>query len=289
VKTSEYKSKAWQNQARAQKYVAATSSTKDLAYFMVERYLDRLAAEVPAGARVLDIGCGTGVVTLALLERGFEVTGVDISAEMLEQLRARLGKFKPQLLQGDVFDLPVPNDSFDAIVSRWVLPHFPQWPLSVMEAATKLRPGGVLLFDMCSEPNRALSGPLPPAFGYDLDGDRDARGFYATVGLGQLRQNADAAGLELVDVSPLGFFRKNAAIAGALGQDGLLEYERELERAFADPGAGAFLRWFEANVSPHLPLEMATELVVTMRRPEKDDGARRLVRRVRSLLRPGRA
>ena len=288
MKISQYKSKAWQNRARAQKYAVATGSTQDLAYFMVERYLDRLAAEVPAGARVLDVGCGTGVVTLALLDRGFEVTGVDISAEMLEQLRARLGERKPELLQGNVFDLPVPDDAFDAIVTRWVLPHFPQWPLAVAEAATKLKPGGVLLFDMCSESSRAIAGPLPAAYGYDLDGERGGRGFYATADLPQLRLAADSAGLELVDVSPLGFFRKNAAIAGALGEAGCQEYEAELERAFADPAAGAFLRWFEANVAPRLPLEMATELVVTMRRPAEGKGARDMLRRAGSLLRPRR-
>jgi SAM-dependent methyltransferase len=288
VKISQYKSRAWQNRARAQRYAAATGSTTDLSYFMVERYLDRLAAEVPAGAEVLDVGCGTGVLSLALLARGFRVTGVDISAEMLEQLRRRPGAEGLQLRQGDVFELPVPDGSFDAVVSRWVLPHFPQWPLAVIEAATKLRPGGVLMFDICSEPSRAIAGELPAAFGYELDGERGGRAFYATADLGQLRQAAESAALELVDVSPLGFFRKNAAIAAGLGQEGFVEYERELERAFADPGAGAFLRWFEANVAPRLPLEMATELVVTMRRAGAQAGPLGLVRRARSLLSPTR-
>ena len=48
---------------------------------------DVIAAAVPAGARILELGCGVGRMTHALLERGFEVTAVDESAEMLERVR----------------------------------------------------------------------------------------------------------------------------------------------------------------------------------------------------------
>ncbi|WP_055571161.1 class I SAM-dependent methyltransferase [Streptomyces prasinopilosus] len=48
---------------------------------------DVIAAAVPAGARVLELGSGVGRVTHALLERGFTVTAVDESAEMLERVR----------------------------------------------------------------------------------------------------------------------------------------------------------------------------------------------------------
>ncbi|MFD3826862.1 class I SAM-dependent methyltransferase [Streptomyces sp. NPDC058625] len=48
---------------------------------------DVIAAAVPAGARVLELGSGVGRMTHALLERGFTVTAVDESAEMLERVR----------------------------------------------------------------------------------------------------------------------------------------------------------------------------------------------------------
>lgn len=48
---------------------------------------DVIAAAVPAGARVLELGSGVGRVTHALLERGFDVTAVDESAQMLERVR----------------------------------------------------------------------------------------------------------------------------------------------------------------------------------------------------------
>ena len=53
----------------------------------VEGEPDIVASAVPAGASLLELGCGVGRVTHALVERGFEVTAVDESAEMLERVR----------------------------------------------------------------------------------------------------------------------------------------------------------------------------------------------------------
>lgn len=48
---------------------------------------DVIAAAVPAGAHILELGCGVGRVTHPLLDRGFAVTAVDESPEMLERVR----------------------------------------------------------------------------------------------------------------------------------------------------------------------------------------------------------
>ncbi|WP_018533219.1 class I SAM-dependent methyltransferase [Streptomyces sp. HmicA12] len=53
----------------------------------VEDEPDIVAAAVPAGATLLELGCGVGRVTHELIERGFKVTAVDESAEMLERVR----------------------------------------------------------------------------------------------------------------------------------------------------------------------------------------------------------
>jgi demethylmenaquinone methyltransferase/2-methoxy-6-polyprenyl-1,4-benzoquinol methylase len=65
-----------------------------------ERSLDALAeAALPSpGARVLEVGCGTGALTERLLERGARVVALDQSAEMLDRARARLGGTDPERL-----------------------------------------------------------------------------------------------------------------------------------------------------------------------------------------------
>ncbi|MEF8819490.1 MAG: class I SAM-dependent methyltransferase [Haloferacaceae archaeon] len=69
------------------------------------------------GKEVLEIACGTGRFTVALAERGTEVVGLDISAEMLAQGRekARRAGRSVEFLRGDAGRLPFPDDSFDAV------------------------------------------------------------------------------------------------------------------------------------------------------------------------------
>ncbi|MFI8188047.1 class I SAM-dependent methyltransferase [Streptomyces sp. NPDC085946] len=68
---------------------------------------DVIAAAVPAGARILELGSGVGRVTHALLERGFTVTAVDESAEMLERVRGARTVRSPieELDLGETFDV----------------------------------------------------------------------------------------------------------------------------------------------------------------------------------------
>jgi trans-aconitate 2-methyltransferase len=95
-------------------------------------------------ARVLDVGCGTGRVTAALLElvpRG-RVLALDASADMVELARGRLGD-RAEVWCQDVLDLDL-DEPVDAIVStaalHWVTDHDRLW----MRLARALRPGGTL-------------------------------------------------------------------------------------------------------------------------------------------------
>ena len=69
------------------------------------------------GRSVLEIACGTGRFTVALAERGADIVGLDISAEMLAQghARARRADQRVEFLRGDAGRLPFPDDSFDAV------------------------------------------------------------------------------------------------------------------------------------------------------------------------------
>jgi predicted TPR repeat methyltransferase len=79
------------------------------------RTVEQLLERVSAGARVLDLGCGTGVPTARqLVDGGCEVTGVDISEVMLEQARRNVPE--ATLLQRDIVDAVATTDRFDAVV-----------------------------------------------------------------------------------------------------------------------------------------------------------------------------
>src|SRR5579884_2668504 len=82
--------------------------------------LDALGAR--PGERVLDAACGTGRYTVALRDRGVEVTGCDFSSEMLAVARARLPQV--ELVEADLNDpLPFADASFDALLCAQALKH----------------------------------------------------------------------------------------------------------------------------------------------------------------------
>jgi SAM-dependent methyltransferase len=103
-------------------------------------------AALPAGARVLDAGCGPGLVAEAFLDAGCRVTGTDLSAEMTARARARCARFgeRARFEHGPLDALPE-DAAFDAAVSRLVIHHV-QDPLAFVRAqVARVRPGGIVV------------------------------------------------------------------------------------------------------------------------------------------------
>jgi ubiquinone/menaquinone biosynthesis C-methylase UbiE len=122
--------------------------------YMYERWTGRLLRKAEEagleGNRLLDVACGTGLSFVALLERGWRVTGCDISPAMLDVARARVGD-AATLLSADMRALP-DLGAFDLI---WSLNDSLNYLLCTedLEAALKgmrrnLAPGGIVLFDV---------------------------------------------------------------------------------------------------------------------------------------------
>lgn len=103
-------------------------------------------ANIRQGSRVLDVGCGTGYTTEAVLKRlelG-EVNGIDLTPQ---QLRKAARKLKPEevalnLSRGDAENLPFKDETFDAVVSVGALEYFPHPKRAVQEMARVVKPGG---------------------------------------------------------------------------------------------------------------------------------------------------
>jgi ubiquinone/menaquinone biosynthesis C-methylase UbiE len=97
---------------------------------------------LPAG-RALDAACGTGRHAAYLHSLGHEVVGVDVSANMLALARAKVpeGDFR----QGDVCQLPVPDQDVDLVVCALALTHVPDLAAAFTEFSRVLRPGGHLV------------------------------------------------------------------------------------------------------------------------------------------------
>ncbi len=126
-------------------------------------------AALPMSARVLDGGCGPGLVAEAFLETGCDVVGVDLSAEMVRRARERCARFggRARFEQRSLLDLEA--GGFDAAVSRNVLHHVEDPAAFLTRQAALLRPGGVLLaLDLTGD-----AEPARDAWVQGIERDRD--------------------------------------------------------------------------------------------------------------------
>ena len=137
--------------------------------------LDRLPAPDGSALKVLDLGCGSGASTQALLEqwrtRGgaadlLSVTGVDMSEGMVAQARAKSWPAGVQLVVSDAVTYleALPDDSVDGILACYLLRNVPDRERLVREMARVLRPGGgVVIHD------------------YSVQGSTRAKAIWATI------------------------------------------------------------------------------------------------------------
>lgn len=154
-----------------------------------------------SGHRMLDLACGTGKSFLPMLDRGYEITGVDLSPPMLERA-ARRAAGRARLVPGDLRSLP----DLGAFDLAWSLGEALSYLLTEEElaaalagAARCLAPGGVLLFDLATlRTFRTLLAGLLVQPGADrvlvLDGHGDAAlepGGTVTVRIEELARGED--------------------------------------------------------------------------------------------------
>ena len=108
------------------------------------KHLDSLAGRLPTGARVLELGCGPGVVTRLLVER-YEVTALDISSVQADLARHAAPAASVEV--GDALDATFEAGSFDAVLAFYVLNHIRrQRIVELLDGVSLwLRPGGIFL------------------------------------------------------------------------------------------------------------------------------------------------
>ncbi|MGW5384699.1 class I SAM-dependent methyltransferase [Nocardia sp. NPDC003963] len=127
----------------AEGYTAENETGVLHAYYNRPAILD-LAGDV-AGKRILDVGCGPGLLFAALRDRGAVPTGIDSSVRMLEHARRRLG-VDADLRLADLADpLPFPDDTFDDVIASLVLHYLQDWRPALAELRRVLRPDGRLI------------------------------------------------------------------------------------------------------------------------------------------------
>jgi SAM-dependent methyltransferase len=134
---------------------------------LVKRIAADVAAVAPAGAQVLEVGCGPGHLSIRLARHhGLEVTGLDLDPAMVTRARANANRSengdqrRPAFLVGDVAALAFPDRSFDLVVSTLSMHHWTDPTAGLAEIGRVLRPGArALIWDFRPGVRPHLFGP----------------------------------------------------------------------------------------------------------------------------------
>jgi SAM-dependent methyltransferase len=117
-------------------------------------------ARVRAGQRVLDVGCGTGVVAVTAAGLGAHATGLDLTPELLARARenSKIAEVEVDWREGDAEELPFSDREFDVVMSQFGHMFAPRPDVATAEMLRVLKPGGTIAFS--TWPPELLIGKL---------------------------------------------------------------------------------------------------------------------------------
>jgi SAM-dependent methyltransferase len=202
----------------------------------VDRYVVR-------GARVLDLGAGTGLDLAHYLEKGADVTGLELSDHMLEQARHRLGS-SATLIRGDVREAQLPPGAFDVVVSDFGVLNCVDDLGDVGERIAQwCRPGGVVVLVVMGrwvpwEIVTALARAAPRAASRRWSGRCGEVTYWSPRDLdrslvGLTRVSVEGLGIVLPTFEQRGFLEGRPRLLGSLGST-----DRRLGRILGSLGVG---------------------------------------------------
>lgn len=197
-------------------------------------------AKLPAEARVLELGCGSGAMWMACPERipaGWSITLSDFSAGMLDSAwrnLVTLGRgFKFE--QIDTQSIPYPDETFDIVIANSMLYHVPDRPKALGEIRRVLRPGGYLVAATGGENHLKEMHEWFERFDAGNEISIFQNPFTLENGLAQLQpffQDIEIRrypdGLRITEIPPLMAYLRSSSSYGAAPEPVFAELEQEL-------------------------------------------------------------
>jgi len=235
-----FKSEAWGTESMAASYSQNVNEGSNLAKYNLAQYLKWIGKHLKDGDRILDIGAGTGALTIPISQMGFEIEAFDISLEMMNYI----SKEDPSipLWEGDLFEIQDFSKKFDVIVSRWVIPHFSNYPVILFNLKKLLAPGGKIIFDMPNASQFDLvsswtrySNLDKNVFGYDHELTTENQNYYSCATDSELKKIALDLGFEVRSRKGFLFFSNNLILATLLGTKNYARYKNFFEKLMNSP------------------------------------------------------
>jgi ubiquinone/menaquinone biosynthesis C-methylase UbiE len=265
-----FKKGIWQTDEISNAFIKGSDASVASADMMDKEVNEFFLAHCLPTDKVLDIGCGHGIVSEFLSTNGIAVTAIDISEKMLHEFRERIRTQKLQIdiKQCDAYDLPFINEEFDVVVARMFLPHFPDWPTVLSEMVRVTKKGGKLLVHFPSKENADLAENLKIRdcrFDSSTDTANPWR-FYAETDDNELNKVCQITGLTVVNRAPVSFFVDNRILGYQLGQKKYDDYMEKVEEYFKDEKVKNFALWFDKEIIAYCHPSLSYYNIITFRK-----------------------
>lgn len=265
---SELKTNAWQGKEAAELYHARTEGAHRLFQLIRhELFLQYIRRYSSPGMKVLDLGSGSGLLSTALYDLGYNVVACDVSQAMLDKLVSEKGNRNIEVRLGNGFRIPAENGEFDLVVSRMFLPHFPDWPLILREKARVTRKGGVVLFDFGNREHiTAASKPnITDEFPYHAETDVFTK-YYAVASEEEMVREAAVSGLSVIAILPHGLMLNSAYLWNAVGSQGVEAFYNKMDRLLEQEAARELLLLMEESFVSVAPKHLAYGNITVLRK-----------------------
>ena len=245
----------WSRQGAAEVYERNVSS--DSGFIKIKNKVERTWVLQHAKGLILDAGTGTGRFAIPLAKvPGNSVVALDYSQEMINlnrKIAAGQGVTTIEYHQGDVEHLTFAANKFDSVVSITVVRHFPKWQAILSEYIRVLKPGGTLIFEMCSGDHILAANKIVGRFGaqYSKDGFIS---YEAEVPYEELHKWLDAQGVEVLERHTYDYFNSNCFLKLiTLNHLGYRIVLKVIKTLLLLPGLPLFWAWLELNLFRNLP------------------------------------
>jgi 2-polyprenyl-3-methyl-5-hydroxy-6-metoxy-1,4-benzoquinol methylase len=207
------KGEFWSRPGAGETYHQQVSSSAGVV--RIKNLVEQAVVVRHAQGRILDAGTGSGrfARALAVLPDN-SVVALDVSEEMLainRQVSEQKGIGNIEYVQGDIEHLTFASNEFDSLVSITVVRHFPQWKAILAEYTRVVKPGGKLVFEMCSGDHIRAANRISARFGQS-HGDGGYFNYEAEVGLKDLKAYLQTIGVEVEECLTYDYLNSNCFI-----------------------------------------------------------------------------
>jgi SAM-dependent methyltransferase len=250
-----------------------------------ELSLEFFLEHIPSGSRVLDCGCGDGAVSLPLAAKGCEVDALDIKPERLARLDAARGALPIRTHCADIMSARFEEETFDYVISRQFLTHFPdRWRQVLLWQLRLCKFGGAVILHLHSADNFAMAERIAPRArraavrrGYPHNGQ---------ASVADLERLCRRHACTLEKLVPVSFFAPRMVLyRTGLGKREREQYEGELQRRMQAPEVYEFVKWYESAITAKLPSALSGSYLAVIRRSAPKSGLSGIMRRLGSALR----